>query len=106
MTGLVTSLGSALVGTAVPLAVLVVIVRWRLSQETPSGPLLSKPPVSAAEAGGARLYWLWDTIGAAPSAPVSPQSTTRSCPRCGYRPTEAAYFCRGCGTRLPERQQQ
>lgn len=102
------SLGAVLVGTIVPIVVLALVTRWRLSRASihaasrrPRLPARHAPAPEEREPG---LPWLRATIGPPPPAPTQWGPATRSCPRCGYRPAEAAFFCLRCGTRLKDRQ--
>jgi hypothetical protein len=99
------SLGAVLLGTTIPIVGLLLLTRWRLSRtsilEASRGPRLPNPVKTAAEQREPGLPWLRATIGP-PPASTSGDPRNRSCPRCGYRPTEEAFFCHRCGSRLQE----
>jgi hypothetical protein len=105
---LLLSLGAALLGTALPLAALALVTRWRLARgsarlERRRARIPRAPVAEPEEASPPRLGWLRETIGRDQQLPTLPAPTLQACPRCGSQVLEGAFFCRRCGAHLRPR---
>jgi hypothetical protein len=101
------SLVAVVLGTAAPLAAVLLVTRWRLRHATnqAKGPTLQPQPLNASRTPETRppgLPWLQASIGPPPLSSAA-RDFRRPCPKCRYRPTQAAFFCLRCGTRLQDR---
>ncbi len=100
---------AALVGAAVPIALLALFVRWRVATQARQVSIRVSPYAVEVQrkkaARPSQLAWIRSTFGSrqdATRAALAPDATPseRVCPRCRFVIVGGAAFCRRCGKRL------
>lgn len=109
---MIASLLAALVGAAIPVALLALFVRWRIATQVKQASVRVSPyAVEVRRKKAARpsqLAWIRSTFGSRPATTLVARSqeeespAERVCPRCRFVIVGGAAFCRRCGKRLYE----